>query len=279
MPRFSERVRALAHPALTGREDRARAGQLERRRSPRQLQGGASAPRRGRARGRRACAAASPRARGRAPGPSGTPAASRSAPPISSRTPLRSVTQRRIGSGRRAERQRERERLGRLVAEQVAQLRRRALARAQLGDDPRRDAGGARHGVALAGLAAGGRPPRDRARSGAAGARAPPATPAPRSAPIAAAPERRRGHQLGIRRERLVQGAVEPELAHALDGGGRLVLGQQVHQLVAHARARDGRERVLRHGGARGALGVLRPSGSRGAPRSAARAAAAWGRR
>jgi hypothetical protein len=54
-----------------------------------------------------------------------------------------------------------------------------------------------------------------------------------------------------------VQRSIQAELPQALDRGGRLVLGEQVHQLVPYPGARDRRQGVLGDRDAGGALAVL----------------------
>ncbi len=138
------------------------------------------------------------------------PAASRSTPPISSRTPLRSVVHRRIGSEGAPSASASASASGRLVAEQVAQLGGHELPRSQLLHDLRRDPGGARHRIALAGLELETRNPRvesidvarDQRRQ-----RGDAAIGADRDRA-----QRRGGDQLRIRLERRVQRSIEAEL-------------------------------------------------------------------
>ena len=164
-------------------------------------------------------------------GPSGTPAASRSAPAISSRTPRRSVTQRRIGSdgapsasasasasgGSPPSRSRSSE--GACSRSRAAPARSAARPARRAQTASRSRASRCRPATHRSSSARGPLDQRRQRRQAAVGA-------------DRHRPERRRGDQLGVGIERRVERAVDAELAHALDRRGRLVLGQQVHQLV-----------------------------------------------
>ena len=111
-------------------------------------------------------------------------------------------------------------------------------------------------------------------RCGAGAARAASAASA-RSAPIATAPSAAEATSSSSASQRRVQGPVDAQLVHALDGRGRLGLAQQVHQLVAHARPRDRATARLRRRIASQLARFRRPCGSRAGPRSARPAAGA----